>query len=137
MDFLKTEVVKILLKLCILRLLIQSILNMQLNEYQNEASKTARLDHVGVDPIVFLGLCLSGEVGEVNEKIKKALFVNEDLYSINFKENISHELGDVLWYLSQLAKQLNLNLDDIAKDNLLKVNFRMERSKLAGSGDSR
>ena len=110
---------------------------MQLNEYQNEATKTAVLDHVGVDPVVFLGLCLSGEVGEVNQKIKKALFANEDLHSVNFKENISHELGDVLWYLSQLAKQLNLNLEEIAKDNLLKVNYRMERNKLGGSGDSR
>jgi NTP pyrophosphatase (non-canonical NTP hydrolase) len=110
---------------------------MQLNEYQSEASKTAVLGHVGVDPIVFLGLCLSGEVGEVNEKIKKALFANEDVHSVNFKENISHELGDVLWYLSQLAKQLNLKLEDIAKENLIKVTTRKERGVLGGEGDNR
>ncbi len=110
---------------------------MNLNEYQNEASKTAKLEHVNVDPVVFLGLCLSGEAGEVAEKIKKALCKNEDLRSDKFREDIKHELGDVLWYLAQLARQLGLDLEDIARDNLQKVNSRKERDVLGGEGDKR
>jgi len=53
------------------------------------------------------------------------------------REAISKELGDVLWYLAQLATELGLDLDNIAQNNLDKLLSRQERGQLHGSGDNR
>ena len=53
------------------------------------------------------------------------------------KDLLSKELGDVLWYLSQLATEFGLKLDDIAEQNIEKLYSRMERNQLHGSGDNR
>ena len=50
---------------------------------------------------------------------------------------MSKELGDVLWYVAQLASELDLSLDDIAKQNLEKLFSRQARGVLSGSGDDR
>jgi NTP pyrophosphatase (non-canonical NTP hydrolase) len=53
------------------------------------------------------------------------------------KNEIKKELGDVLWYVAQLATELNLSLDEIANGNIEKLYSRMERNKLNGNGDDR
>ena len=53
------------------------------------------------------------------------------------RQALKDELGDVIWYLSQVATELNLNLDDIASDNLVKLFSRKERGVLHGNGDAR
>ena len=50
---------------------------------------------------------------------------------------LSKELGDVLWYISALACELNVSLSTIAEDNLDKLTSRQERGELQGSGDNR
>jgi len=50
---------------------------------------------------------------------------------------MSKELGDVLWYVAQLASELGLELDEIAAQNLEKLFSRQERGVLSGSGDDR
>jgi NTP pyrophosphatase (non-canonical NTP hydrolase) len=52
-------------------------------------------------------------------------------------EEISKELGDVLWYVSALASEINLRLSCIAEDNVKKLQSRKERGSLQGSGDNR
>ena len=47
------------------------------------------------------------------------------------------ELGDVLWYVSALADELDAFLGDIALVNIEKLRSRQERNKISGSGDSR
>jgi NTP pyrophosphatase (non-canonical NTP hydrolase) len=53
------------------------------------------------------------------------------------REALARELGDVLWYLSQLATEADLDLETIAEDNLEKLLSRQERGVLRGSGDDR
>ena len=53
------------------------------------------------------------------------------------KEDLLYELGDVLWYLSNLAFELNYTLEDVAKVNLDKLGVRMKNDKIKGSGDNR
>ena len=53
------------------------------------------------------------------------------------RSEIKKELGDVLWYLAQLATEFKLSLDDVAGANLEKLFSRMERDKLHGDGDNR
>ncbi len=50
---------------------------------------------------------------------------------------MAKELGDVLWYVAQLASELDLDLDEIAEANLEKLLSRQRRGVLSGSGDDR
>ena len=82
-----------------------------------------------------LGLC--GESGEIAEKIKKVIRDEGGVASDLKKEEIKKELGDVLWYISQIATELGLSIDAVAKVNIEKLQSRMERNKISGSGDDR
>ena len=80
---------------------------------------------------------LSGEAGEVAEKIKKVLRDKGGQIDEDTKQTLSKELGDVLWYVAQLASELGLDLDQIAADNIEKLQSRLERDKIHGDGDER
>ena len=47
------------------------------------------------------------------------------------------ELGDVLWYLTQICTELDLTLEEVAEANLVKLFDRLERGKIKGDGDNR
>ncbi|MBL7156407.1 MAG: nucleoside triphosphate pyrophosphohydrolase family protein [Candidatus Pacebacteria bacterium] len=109
---------------------------MDFKEYQKYSRKTAIYpdkDNNFVYPV----LGLVGEAGEVAEKIKKILRDNKGIIDEQNREEIKKELGDVLWYLAQIAAELNLSLDEIAQANIEKLESRRERNKLHGSGDNR
>ena len=53
------------------------------------------------------------------------------------REKMAKELGDVLWYVAQLATELELELEQIARQNLEKLLSRQRRGVLSGSGDER
>jgi NTP pyrophosphatase (non-canonical NTP hydrolase) len=82
-----------------------------------------------------LGLC--GESGEVAEKVKKIIRDDNGIISEEKKELLKKELGDILWYISNLASELNLSLDNIAITNIEKLLNRQKRNVLSGSGDNR
>lgn len=86
---------------------------------------------------VYPTLGLVGEAGEVAEKVKKIFRDNNGELDAERKTVLEKELGDVLWYLAQLATELGLSLDDIAKNNIAKLQSRKERGMLHGDGDSR
>ena len=81
------------------------------------------------------GLC--NEAGEVAGKVKKIARDDKGLVTPDKKSAIAHELGDVLWYLSDLAFRIGYDLGEIAEMNLEKLQDRLERGKLGGSGDER
>ena len=103
---------------------------MDFKEYQELAAKTAI--YPKEHKIIYPALGLSGESGEVAEKVKK--FIRDG----NLDRNaLAKELGDVLWYISALARDLEIDLDDVAKLNIEKLQSRAERGTLRGSGDNR
>lgn len=109
---------------------------MDLNAYQQGARRTARYPQVGANPIYpTLGLC--GEAGEVADKVKKVLRDQGGSFSPEVLEALKLELGDVLWYVAQLASELNLDLEAIATANLAKLASRAARNVITGSGDNR
>ena len=100
-------------------------------EYQEKARETAIYDPVHSITYPLLGLV--GEVGEFANKYKKVLRDGREFD----REDMASELGDILWYLSNLAYDAGLGLDYIANHNLEKLFDRKERGVLGGSGDNR
>ena len=109
---------------------------MDFEEYQKKSRKTAIYPNKG-NNFVYPVLGLVGESGEVAEKIKKVLRDKRGVLEKKEKQKIKKELGDVLWYLSQIATELSLSLDKIASYNIKKLKSRKKRKKLHGSGDNR
>ena len=106
---------------------------MNFNEYQKLARSTAV--YPVQDKIVYPTLGLCGEAGEVADKIKKTIRGDYTLDEVT--GNIADELGDVLWYLAILADDLGVDLEDIAKWNVDKLQRRMKSNKIKGDGDNR
>jgi NTP pyrophosphatase (non-canonical NTP hydrolase) len=109
---------------------------MDFAEYQSLSRRTATYPGAG-DDLTYPALGLCGEAGEVAEKVKKTLRDDGGVLSDERREALARELGDVLWYLSQLATEADLDLEEIAEDNLEKLLSRQERGVLRGSGDDR
>lgn len=109
---------------------------MNFKEYQEESRKTAIYPNIGHN-LVYPTLGLAGESGEVAEKMKKVIRDNDGIVSPEKKEEIKKELGDVLWYVAQIASELGLSLSDVASFNIEKLKSRQERGMLKGSGDNR
>lgn len=82
-------------------------------------------------------LGLSGETGEFAEVVKKLWRDNDNNMTPEIKEKLKKELGDVLFYVAQLASCLGINLSDIAHSTIEKINGRIQRGTLSGSGDDR
>lgn len=109
---------------------------MELSDYQKKAQMTALYPDAGSN-LYYPALGLGGEVGEVLNKVKKVMRDHDGKITDEFREVLKSELGDVLWYVAALARELNLDLDDIAQANLEKLSSRKERGVLQGSGDDR
>ncbi len=109
---------------------------MTFEEYQKQSRKTALYPNVGHD-FIYPTLGLSGEAGEVADKIKKVLRDRDGKLDEETKADIEKELGDVLWYIAQLATELGISLERVAGENLKKLFSRLERGTIKGSGDNR
>ncbi len=109
---------------------------MTFNEYQKKSRETAIYYNKDKN-YIYPTLGLVGEAGEIAEKIKKILRDNGGSVDEKDKVELVKELGDLLWYLSQLSTELGLSLDDIAVSNIEKITSRKERGVLHGSGDNR
>ena len=109
---------------------------MEFDSYQIKARKTAMYPDLGSNNI-YPTLGLVGEAGEVAEKVKKVLRDKNGNFDIESKEAIKKELGDVLWYLSNLCTEFNFSLNDVAMLNLEKLELRASSGKISGSGDDR
>lgn len=109
---------------------------MNFQEYQKKSRKTALYPEVG-NNWVYPVLGLAGEAGEVADKMKKVMRDEGNIVSEEKKKEVKKELGDVLWYVSQIASELGLSLEEIALGNIEKLYSRLERGKISGSGDNR
>lgn len=106
-----------------------------LNEYQQAALETAI--YPDEQRVIYPSLGLAGEAGEVADKVKKVLRDNGSVFDEDRRSAIAQELGDVLWYVSVLARDLGYDMEEIAYLNIAKLKSRQERGTLHGSGDNR
>jgi len=80
---------------------------------------------------------LAGESGEILNQTKK--IIRDDDFEITKGKatKILDELGDVMWYASEICNILGVSLVDVMRGNMEKLKSRQERGKLEGSGDTR
>ena len=109
---------------------------MNFDEYQEQSGKTAIYPDRGKN-FTYPTLGLSGETGEVAEKIKKVIRDKGGVVDDATRDALRKELGDVLWYVAQLCTELDLSMSDVAENNIEKLLSRQKRGQLSGEGDSR
>lgn len=106
---------------------------MRINEYQELAMRTndhkakervqERLDSnmtVDIGGVLNASLGLSGEVGELNDMIKKFIFHKTPMDEVAFKK----ELGDICWYIAMMCEACGYKLEDIMEMNIEKLRKR-------------
>ena len=108
---------------------------MTFDAFQQEAMATA----IYADELrlIYPALGLAGETGEVLEKIKKVYRDDNGQVSDEKRLAISHELGDVLWYVAAVCRDLDISMSDCSKLVIQKLRSRAARGTLKGSGDER
>lgn len=107
---------------------------MDLNEYQIKAIKAAFYEK---DDIVYNALGITGEAGEVADHVKKMLRDDGGKLTAERRLAIVKELGDILWYVANMARRLEVSLETVAQMNLDKIEDRKSRNVQSGSGDNR
>lgn len=108
---------------------------MHFSQYQKKAIRFAEYPNAGVD-VNYPVVGLVGEAGEVAGAWKKILRGDNNKDG-QLGEKIIDELGDTLWYISEIANCLGISLDEIAKRNIRKLQDRKDRGVIKGSGDNR
>ena len=106
-----------------------------LDMYQQVAKTTAIYPRE--QAIIYPTLGLTGEAGEVANKVKKIIRDGSDKTSEDMVQAISSEIGDCLWYIAILADDVGVKLSDIANANLEKLENRKKKGTIHGSGDER
>jgi NTP pyrophosphatase (non-canonical NTP hydrolase) len=115
---------------------------MTFDEYSVQVGVTAIYKFAG-NNIFYPTLGLSGEAGEVAEKVKKLMrdkgIVPNSAIAISPEDaaSIAKELGDVLWYVAAVSREIGYTLNDVAQMNIEKLLSRQARGTLQGSGDNR
>jgi NTP pyrophosphatase (non-canonical NTP hydrolase) len=108
------------------------------SEYASKAASTAlypgRKSFLGV---MYCALGAAGEAGEIANKVKKIMRDDGMVVTPEKRDALKREVGDVLWYLSQLAYELEFELGDSAQENNAMLASRKERGTIHGSGDNR
>ena len=127
---------------------------MELNEYQKFVKYTTSAESKGlgefIDRIVTLNVNvpllltasvgLASESGEFSEIVKKIIFQGKE-YNADVRYHMLRELGDICWYLANAANALSVNLEEIVKMNVEKLQarypegFDVARSENRAKGD--
>lgn len=123
---------------------------MELNEYQKQAMSTCMESSRNY---VYMAEGMVGEMGEFMSKVAKGIrkgyvtiqdnhlkVYEEKLNAEEKKEfciGLLQELGDILWFVSGLAREMNVDLETIAQLNITKLSSRQQRGVIDGNGDNR
>jgi NTP pyrophosphatase (non-canonical NTP hydrolase) len=113
---------------------------MELSDYQKTAHRTSLKAIYGdgdIARLIYPTLKLAGEAGEFAEKVGKLIRDKGGRVSSEDRDALRDELGDVLWYVAEVATVLDLDLNAVGQRNIDKLASRAERGVIQGSGDQR
>lgn len=107
---------------------------MQLGGYQKNRVSTGGPipGHGTALGIVYCGLAIGGEGGEVADECKKMWRDDKLEITSERKDKIVKELGDVLWYMAEMCDQLGITLEDVANANIEKLTERRAQKEAIG-----
>ncbi len=110
-------------------------------DYQYGTRETAIYPGAGdtqsYEGLSYVTLGLVGEAGEIANAVKKIARDDGGVITREHRVKLAAELGDCMWYVTQLARQLQYGLEEICQANMKKLADRAERGVLGGSGDNR
>ena len=104
------------------------------SDKMNERIEYLNANGVEVSRLLTASIGLSGEVGELNEIIKKVLFQSKTFDSATH-EHMKRELGDIMWYVAQACLALNVDLSDVIVTNKDKLSNRFPQDKFNVTND--
>lgn len=110
---------------------------MTFDDYQKQALSTRLSTGDDFKDLMHWVLGLTGEAGEVAEKLKKIVRDKQGVIDEVSRQELLKELGDVLWYIAVFAEHLGSNIGEVAEANAAKLASRQQRDVLQGSGDNR
>ena len=89
------------------------------------ADRMGELDRQGanIERLLTAAVGISAEGGEFTEIVKKMVFQGKPWNEDN-REHLIIELGDVLWYVAQACMALEIDIDDVIKGNIKKLEKR-------------
>lgn len=105
------------------------------NEYQEATRSTAI--YPADKAIEYTVLGLLSEAGEVAGKVKKVIRDNDGVFSPAKSAEIADEVSDCIWYVARVLDEIGYSFEEVAAENLRKLQSRKERGVLGGSGDKR
>lgn len=121
-------------------------IDMSANDYQKRAFEFA--SYGGNQTYAYAGL--AEEAGEVLGKFAKFIRKHEGLTPhqaddwesmkddvVKYKDDVKKELGDVMWMVAAIATECGMDLEDIMKSNIAKLDDRKARNVIVGEGDNR
>jgi len=88
-------------------------------DYQKQAILTNRAQGEHLSSIIVPLLGLAGEAGSLLSEYKK--WMREGARYRPFTDQVAEEIGDILWYLANIAEKEGLDLQEIAEENLAKI----------------
>jgi NTP pyrophosphatase (non-canonical NTP hydrolase) len=103
-----------------------------MNKLQDEARAFMESKYENINFRSYQDMALAAEAGEVANKVKKIL--RDGKFD---REAIADEVGDCLWYIAALCRDLNVDMTELARNNLRKLHDRKARGVISGSGDKR
>ena len=94
-------------------------------DYKSFLDSIEYLDGEGsnIQRLLTAAVGISAEGGEFMEIVKKMLFQGKPWTDDN-REHLIIELGDVLWYVMQACKALEVSIDDVVTGNVEKLKKR-------------
>lgn len=105
-------------------------------EFQNLAARYIPTVEC-VPDLAYAVMSLTGEAGEVAEKVKRIYRGDLRAKEAGYDIEIAKELGDVLWCVAAVATALSIPLESVARMSLEKMEDRRKRDMLKGCGDNR
>ena len=111
-------------------------MTMTLDEYQVATRETASYPKITAE-YIYPVLGLSGEVGELTNKVSKIFRDDKGELTEERRQSIKGELGDILWFLARTADEFGYKLSEIGESNIERLRDRKKRNMISGSGDNR
>ena len=111
---------------------------MDFDDYEKLATRTVTFEDKPLEhQLMYVALGVAGEAGEIAEKVKKIIRNDDGIVSDEKRSALKSEIGDVLWYLSQLSRILGFSFSDAARANVAKLEDRALRGAIKSTGDTR